>query len=276
MLDTFLTWAGRGASIAGVLLATFCALRLRRPLVRLFFRWGILEADRAPTLEPMLVSASRWLIWLAALLAALSVLGADVRQVLTGAGIVGVALGLGAQNVVRDVIAGFFIMVENQFHPGDYIQINGDIEGLVESLDLRMTRLRGWDGAVVCIGNAAIVRVKNFNRDGMRVIIEASVPFEADHARVRQAIEALCGEMARTHREHFLPDDAGGLLEPPFLYGITDISSTKGVGATYCIMGLTRVDSYWLVGREIRRLLLERLRQYGVHLSYPQRVWHEK
>lgn len=275
LVQALVRWGGRLALSALVIALAVAALHLRRPVTRLVFRWSRVPAERASNLEPIYLSLSKWLVWASSLLAVMSLLGADLAQVVTGAGIIGLALGLGAQSVVRDMIAGFFIMVENQFRPGDYVQINGEVEGVVESVDLRITRLRGWDGALVCLGNQAIARVKNYNRDGMRVIIEASVPFSVDHARVREVIEALCAEMAKTHREDFLTDPYGRLIEPPFLYGITDISSARGVGATYCVMALTKVDSYWYIAREIRRLLLERMGQEGIHLSYPQRIYHQ-
>lgn len=268
---SLLLW-GRIAGVLIILGVTLLLLRLRRPLIERALRWSQPNTDEAAPLGPLLLSASKWLLWAAAALSTVAVLGGNVWQVMTGAGIVGVALGLGAQNVVRDVISGFFIMVENQFRPGDYVQINGEFEGEIESLDLRMTRLRGWDGAVVCIGNASIQRVKNYNRDAMRVMIDLSVPFEVDHRRVRQVLRALCQEMARTHREHFL-EAQGHLIEPPWLYGVTDISSAKGVGATYTIMALTKVESYWYISRETRRLVLERLQGAGIHLSYPHRFW---
>lgn len=273
--DGLLLWWGRLAGLVAIVAATFLAQRYRRGAILLLLRWGGSDPGESGNLQHVLLVLSRWVVWAVGALAALRLMGADVWQVLTGAGIVGVAVGLGAQNVVRDMIAGFFIMVENQFRPGDYIQINGEVEGVVESLDLRMTKLRGWDGAVVCIGNAAIIRVKNYNRDAMRVIVEASVPFEADHARVRSVMEDLCVEMARSHREHFLHNEDGSLMEPPFLYGVTDINSARGVGATYCIMALTQVGSYWFVAREIRRLLLERLREHELLLAYPQRIFRQ-
>jgi small-conductance mechanosensitive channel len=268
-----LLWWEQTAVLVLILSLLITALRLRRRFVTLLFRSGVIAPDREQTLGPIILSLSRWMIWISGVLGMLSALGADLWQVLTGASILGLALGLGAQNVVRDIIAGFFIMVENQFRPGDYVSINGDLEGRVEGLDLRMTRLRGWDGAVICIGNATITRVKNFNREAMRVIIYASVPFEADHRQVRLVLESLCAEMSETHREHFL-EEGGALVEPPFLYGVTDINSSKGVGATYCVMGLTKVDAYWYVEREVRRMLLERLQMAAIHLSYPQRVYH--
>lgn len=274
MLPRLLLLATRLTGVVLVGAGSFLALRHRRSLIALLFHWHVLPADRADTLGPILVSVTRWLIWGVSLIGILTLAGADVLQVLTGAGLVGLALAMGAQNVVRDIIAGLFIMVEDQYRPGDYVMINGETEGIVESLDLRMTRLRGWDGAVVSIGNATVTRVKNYSRDQMRVIIEAAVPFEEDHAKVRAVIQELCADLARTHREHLIQAD-GVLLEPPFLYGVVDINSAKGVGATYCIMALTQVNSYWFVAREIRRLLLERFRQHGLRLSYPQRVFHQ-
>lgn len=274
MLPRLVLLATRLTGVVLVGAGGLLALRHRRSLIALLFHVKVLPPDREDTLGPILISVTRWLIWAISLLTVLTLCGADVLQVLTGAGLVGLALAMGAQNVVRDIIAGIFIMVEDQYRPGDYVKLNGETEGIVESLDLRMTRLRGWDGAVVSIGNASVTRVKNYNRDQMRVIIEAAVPFEEDHAKVRAVIQEVCTELARTHREHLIQEN-GLLVEPPFLYGVVDINSAKGVGATYCIMALTQVNSYWFVAREIRRLLLERFRQNGIRFSYPQRIFHQ-
>jgi small-conductance mechanosensitive channel len=267
-------WGGRILGTLLVAVLAWLAMRYRRALFAMLLRRGWIDPHRAPHAEALLSASSRWVILSAAALAALAVLGADLAKVLTGASILGLALGLGAQGAVRDLIAGFFIMLEDQYRPGDYVQVNGEMEGLVETLNLRVTKLRGWDGTLLSIGNAGVLRVRNYNRDAMRVIIEAAVPFAQDHARVRQVIEQLCAEMAKTHREHLLAED-GVLLEPPFLYGIVDIASARGIGATYCIMALTQVESYWFIAREIRRLVLERFQAEGISLSYPQRVFHE-
>lgn len=274
LLERFGLIGGRAVGVALAVALAWAALHVRRPLISLLLSLTLSEAERIPNVERILLSVTRWLVWLICFLGVLSLFGADVWQVITGAGIIGVALGLGAQNVVRDMIAGFFIMVENQYSPGDWVEVNGQFEAMVEALDLRMTRLRGWDGAVVYLGNSSILKVKNFNRDGLRALVEVAVPFEADQSRVRAVIDGLCREMAQSYREHYLHHQ-GQMVEPPHLYGVTDISSARGVGVTYCMMALTRPESYWYVLRETRRLLVERLAAQGIPLSYPQRVFRQ-
>lgn len=258
--------------IAVIIIIALILLKLRKAAIKKLFNMTKWDEKKEQTLSSVLMSTSKYIISVIAALMILSELGAEIGPILAGAGIVGLAVGFGAQNLVKDIITGFFIMFEDQFHVGDYVEINGEITGTVEELGLRMTKIREWGGHVNYIGNSSIQRVKNYNREKMRALISVIIPYEEDHKKVKQVIDQLCKEMSETHKEHFVQDQEGNIAEPPQLYGIVDIEKNQ-LGAKYTIIGLAKDTSYFFICKEIRRLILEKFNENNIRIAYPKRIY---
>jgi small conductance mechanosensitive channel len=153
------------------------------------------RSARLNTLGGLLSSAIGYAIFFVALLMVLGEFGLDTKAVLTTAGVFGVAVGLGSQKLVRDVIGGFFILLENQFSVGETVTLGGPaVSGVVEEMGLRVTRLRDASGALVLVGNADITCVTNHSRGPGVVNVDVLLPEDADLKRFEeQAAKAIAG-----------------------------------------------------------------------------------
>ncbi|WP_199615098.1 mechanosensitive ion channel family protein [Paenibacillus alkalitolerans] len=258
--------------IVSIIAVTWLALKVRKILISRIFLITRLDVKQRDTLESLLLSFTRYVFVIIALLMCLSNLGVEVGPIIAGAGVIGLAVGFGAQTLVKDLITGFFIIFEDQFSVGDYVTINnGEINGTVVSVGLRATKIRTWAQHVVVIQNSEIRISQNYNREKMRAIVNVTVPYETDPADVERAVHSVSQYMVQHMKHLFLLDDKGEVIEPPQLYGITDVEN-NALGAKYTAVALVKDVHYFTACKEMRRLLVEELKSGGVHISYPRRV----
>jgi small conductance mechanosensitive channel len=216
--------------------------------------------QRAQTLSQILRSAGLVLIVLIAGTMILRELGLDVGPIIAGAGIVGLAIGFGAQTLVKDVISGFFILLENQFSVGDSIQVDG-IAGGVEKMTLRATFLRDLEGTLHIIPNGEIRTLANKTKDWARAVVNVGVGYEAHVDRVLAVLEDVGRQLSAD--ETFGPM----LLEDPTAVGPLEFGDSA---VTVRLMVKTRAGQQWRVGRELRRRIKEAFEQEGIEIPYPQ------
>jgi len=216
--------------------------------------------QRAQTLSQILRSAGLVLIGLIAGTMILRELGLDIGPIIAGAGIVGLAIGFGAQTLVKDVISGFFILLENQFSVGDSIQV-GSIGGGVEKMTLRATFLRDIEGTLHIIPNSEIRILANKTKDWARAVINVGVGYEADLDQVLAVLENVGRELHAD--ETFGPL----LLEEPTAMGPLELGDSA---VTMRLMVKTHAGQQWGVGREMRRRIKEAFAQEGIDIPYPQ------
>ncbi|XEC94909.1 mechanosensitive ion channel family protein [Paenibacillus tarimensis] len=280
--ETYLTWdfwedklqllLNRSFIIIIILLMTWLVLRIRKAVISRVFTITRLDKKQRDTLESLLLSFTRYVIFIIAALLSLSNLGMDIAPVIAGAGVIGLAVGFGAQTLVKDLITGFFIIFEDQFSVGDYVTINnGQINGTVVSVGLRATKIRTWAQHVVVIQNSEIKVSQNYNRERMRAIVNVTVPYETDPSDVEKAVHAAAHRMVGEMPHLFLTNDKGEAVEPPQLYGITDVENSA-LGAKYTVVCLVKDDHYWTACKELRKMLLEELKTLRVQISYPRRI----
>ncbi len=155
---------------------------------------------RIKSLKTISRSVVRTTLGLVAFAMVLTELGLDIGALLATAGIAGLAIGFGAQKLVRDTITGFFIIVENQYGVGEYITI-GPVTGMVTDMGLRITKLRSDDGLVHIIANGDITRVTNHSRGGVATSIELTFTYDTDINTVRDLLEKVCSNMTEEHIE---------------------------------------------------------------------------
>ena len=171
------------------------------------------RALRLTTASSTIAGAATVAIFTVALFVALAQFNISLGPLLAGAGIAGVALGFGAQNIVRDVLAGIFVIVEDQYGIGDVIDV-GRASGTVESISLRMTRVRDIEGTLWFIPNGSLTEVGNKTQRWARVILDVDVAYGADHHEASRLIKEAADEMWND------PDSAVRLLEEPELWGV--------------------------------------------------------
>src|SRR5437763_5396358 len=184
---------------------TLAIRRMRRHLDGAARLTGALNLRRTATIVGIVTSVFRIVIWTIVGLLILGQFGVDLGPLIAGAGIVGVALGFGAQSLVRDFLAGFFILLENQFTVGDAVELTTDVSavkvsGRVEALTLRATCVRAEDGSLNVIPNGNLHIVSNRSRGQARVLVEVHLPRGENLDDVRRLLAALCEELRRDER----------------------------------------------------------------------------
>lgn len=216
---------------------------------------------RAKTVLAVIRRPLLFVIWTVVLLGVLAELGLHVQPLLAGAGIgagiVGVAVGFGGQTLIKDMIAGLFLLIENQIRLGDIAMINGT-GGLVEEINLRTTVLRSENGAVHVFPNGSIAMLANLTREFAQAVIEVPVGFEDDPDR---AI-ALLGEIGRE-----LQADQGygpSILAPLEVMGVDRILNS---GIVIKARLKTLAMRQWVVGREFNRRMVKRFAEEGISLA---------
>jgi len=220
------------------------------------------RAKRARTLGSVITKAATVLIVGIAVLMILRELRIDIAPVLTGAGIVGLAVGFGAQTLVRDIISGFFLILEDQVRVGDVAAING-IGGLVEQLNLRTIVLRDAEGAVHVFPNGSITTLANRSKDFSYYVIDLPISYQEDPDRITAILRRIGEEMQNDSR--FGPF----ILEPIEVLGV-DAFSVWSMQLKVRIK--TVPQKQWDVGRELRKRIKKAFDELGIEMTFPERV----
>ena len=219
--------------------------------------------SRIRTLASVFDSAAAIVIWVWAVLAILSELGVNVGPLIASAGIVGVALGFGAQSLVKDFLSGIFMLLEDQYGVGDTIDAGDGIIGDVEDISLRITTLRDIDGTLWYVRNGEILRVGNMSDQYSIARIEVPVSLSNNTEDAWEIILEATKEFA----QH--PKIADAVLEEPTMNGMTEINPDH---ATYRLSVKTLPSRQWEVQRLIQSKLINRLREKGIALPYPEGI----
>ncbi|MDY6875413.1 MAG: mechanosensitive ion channel family protein [Chloroflexota bacterium] len=188
----------------------------------------------------------------------------DITPLLAGAGVAGLAVSLGAQTLIRDLIGGFLILVENQYTLEDVIQV-GDVSGEVERLTLRATYLRDTNGRLHIIPNGEVRVVSNLTKDWSRALVDLVVAYDEDLDRVLYVLEMTAEEFAQ------IPAFESQLLEPPQVMGPISLGDWA---ITVRVMVKTQPGKQWEIARELQKRILAVCERENITLPYPrQEVW---
>jgi small conductance mechanosensitive channel len=223
------------------------------------------EKKREDTLIQVFSTTLKITILTLALLMILQELGVQIGPILAGAGIVGLAFGFGGQYLIRDIISGLFIILENQFRVGDIIRIQ-DISGEVKEITLRKTTLRDIDGVVHHIPHGEVTTVSNLSKNFARVNLNIGVGYETDMEQLINVVNRVGKELA----EH--PDWKNSILDAPKFFRVDDLADSAVV---IKILGDTIPHKQWEVMGEMRKRLLIEFRKEGIEIPFPQRVVHQ-
>lgn len=214
---------------------------------------------RADTLSGVLTATVQIIVILVIAFMLLSELGINITPILTGVGVVGIAIGFGAQSLVKDVIAGLFIIMENQYRKGDVVRI-ADIAGLVEDVNLRRTLLRDLDGIVHVVPNGEIRAASNFTKEWSRVNLNISVAYDTDLSRAISVINRVGEELAKD------PQWAPFILKPPQVLRVDNLGDS---GIEIKILGDTKPIKQWDVMGELRLRLKKVFDEEGIEIPWP-------
>ncbi|SMB87679.1 small conductance mechanosensitive channel [Desulfonispora thiosulfatigenes DSM 11270] len=262
--------------IIGILVATRVVNKLGAILIDQLFKdhFNINEkmqitTRRVDTLSKLLKNILSYSLYFIAIITILDMFNVPVKAILGGAGIIGVAIGFGAQNLVKDIITGFFIIFEDQYAVGEYVDINGKI-GTVEEIGLRLTKVRDWGGQLYIIPNGNIGQVTNYNRGSMRAIVEIGISYKDNLKHAIQVIEIAC--------EKVYQEMIDIIDEKPFVHGVTKLDSNF---VTVRVTGTTKDMSHWMLERNLRLRIREEFDSQGLgapfqHIVYINADDHKK
>jgi small-conductance mechanosensitive channel len=215
------------------------------------------RVQRAETVGALLKSIASFGIWTLAGLMALGTVGLDLGPLIAGAGIVGVAVGFGSQNLVRDFISGIFMLMEDQYGVGDVVDA-GPATGTVEGVGLRTTRLRDVSGTLWHIPNGEIRRIGNRSQGWARALVDVEVAYSTDLDDATRTIERVAAELASD--EQWAPK----ILEQPEVWGVEELGPD---GIRVRLGAKTRPLEQWKVARELRARLKVAFDQAGIEVS---------
>ncbi|MGQ0846413.1 MAG: mechanosensitive ion channel family protein [Sporichthyaceae bacterium] len=226
------------------------------------------EVDRAErakhrqSVAQVLIWTVNVLMFCIAAVRIVNLLGFSITGLVAPAAVLGVALGFGAQRVVQDLLAGFFIITERQYGLGDVIRISDmgsptGVSGTVEEISLRITRLRSAEGELIMIPNGQLVQVTNLSRDWARAVVDIAVPPTADIGEALRVIRETCVAA-------FADDRMRGLLtEAPVVVGVDKVTVSQ---VTIRIWAPTKPGSQWETGRALRGRILVALHREGINM----------
>ena len=253
-----------GLRVLLITVLTFIALRVAKFVSTRLLTFSLKTDDiefkkRVDTLSSIIQNILFIAITFVAAIIVLGELGVEIGPVLAAAGIVGLAVGFGAQNLVQDVISGFFILLEDQIRVGDVVQI-GDKGGVVEKVTLRTVILRDLSGNVHFIRNGQIQVVTNMTKEYGRYVFDIGVAYKEDVDHVIEVVKRVDEEM----RNH--PDFKDDILEPIEILGLDQFAESAVIVKARI---KTRPIKQWGVGREFNRLLKKRFDEEGIEIPFP-------
>lgn len=248
--------AGILVKVGQVLIRRFFAIKLKSPMRK--------SERREKTMIKLLENTLKYVVYFSAILAVLTEFEIDVKGLLAGAGVLGLAVGFGAQSLVKDVISGFFIIFEDQFGVGDYVRINS-AEGTVSEIGLRTTKIALFGGELYTVPNGQIGEVINFSVTNSMVLLDLALSYETDidHA------EVLINEFLKD-----LPKDRyAQVIGIPEVLGVQSIEPSR---ILLRIMAETEPVANFSVGRKLRQDLKRFLDENGIEMPYPKMVLYEE
>jgi moderate conductance mechanosensitive channel len=247
-----------------VLIAILSAWLARRVIRRLSKRiaaapelgplGGARRSQRVETIGHVMSSIVTVFIFVIAVFVIMGELGLEIAPMVAGAGVVGVALGFGAQSIVRDFLSGFFMVVEDQFGVGDVIDVGG-VQGEVEEFTLRVTRLRDVEGNVWHVPNGSVLRVGNKSQQWSRAVVDITVGFDVDLTQATELIKRLADEM--WHEDRW----TDVILSEPEVW---PAESLVAEGAVMRTVVKTKPHEQWNVGRELRTRIIKEFDDAGI------------
>lgn len=219
------------------------------------------KGARALTIAKLLNSVVKYVIWFVVIMVILSSLGVDLTPFIASAGVVGLAVGFGAQEIVKDFISGFFIIFDGEFEVGEIIEVDG-FKGTVLTIGLRTTVIENWMGQRKIINNGAIEKIVNFSRNNSLAIVDFGVAYETDLLKVSDIMPAFLEEIKEKYEV---------ITEMPSFLGIIELADSS---INMRIIAKTETMKHFQVERDIRKDVVLYFREHDIEIPFPQVVVH--
>nr|WP_237648568.1 mechanosensitive ion channel family protein [Sediminibacillus terrae] len=251
-----------------ILIISALIIRIGTTLINRIFR----KRERGPfriserrenTLKKLVQNTLTYVVYFTAFIMILDAMTIPIGALLAGAGVAGLAIGFGTQNLVRDVITGFFIIFEDQFSVGDYIQTAG-IEGTVEEIGLRTTKILSWTGELHIVPNGSVDQVTNYSIHNSIAVVDVNIPYEADIPTAERIIEQLLPELPAQYPE---------MITVPELLGVQTMETSHVV---IRVIAEVVPMEHWMIARVMRREIKGRLERHGIDIPLPRMVMYSR
>ncbi|MBR5328659.1 MAG: mechanosensitive ion channel family protein [Firmicutes bacterium] len=267
MWDVFLSWYHDGGILVTLFNIVITALlaflfdRFLCHIVNKVFSGEVTvgQNNRRITLKRVLKNVTHYVVAFVGAIIILSDLGVNVASILAAAGVIGLAVSFGAQSLIKDIFAGFFIIFEDQYGVGEYITVNNNFTGIVELVGLRTTELRGDSGELVIIPNGSITDVVNYCRGAFRIKETFEISFDSHIDEAEDVIRRVVNQYYDEHPESMAD-------KRPIVDGL-DIIGASGVSV--CVFIWVQPMDQWHVARELRKLVVQALQAEGITIPYP-------
>ncbi len=248
-------------TVASVIIWIFIGIILIKLMKRATYRLFKLDkrSARALTIGKLLNSIFRYIIWFIVGIVILGDLNIDVTPFIASAGVIGLAIGFGAQEIVKDFISGFFIIFEGSFDVNDVVEISG-FKGNVISLGLRTTTIKNWKGEVKTVNNGDIRSLINFSKDNSVAIVEFSVAYDTDLVRLKTLMVGF---------EELIGTKFKGMVESPKYLGISELADSS---INLMMIARTKPNEHYQVQRDMKQELIIYLNENKVEIPFPHMV----
>lgn len=274
VLDRSFDWLStsgiRVVLIATTMIVAFSLLQRGMAKLRRLYEGALpdpAEIQRASTLTQIVRDVARIAIFFVGVMMILSEMGIDLKPMLAAAGLGGLAIGFGAQSLVKDVISGFFILLENSIRVGDVVEVAG-VSGLVEQIELRSIRLRDLAGNVHVVPNGVIDKVKNMTKDYSYYVFDVGVAYREDVDEVMATLKSIADEL---QADPAFKDD---ILDPLEMLGVDQFAHSAVI--IKCRVK-TQPIKQWRIGREMNRRIKKTFDAKGIEIPFPHQTiyWGE-
>jgi small-conductance mechanosensitive channel len=238
----------------------------RRVIKKMFQRLQTrdsISTGRALTLQSLSLNVLSYTLIFMFIVMVFDVFKYDATALLAGAGVVGLAIGFGAQGLVSDVVTGFFLLLEKQIDVEDYVTIAG-IEGIVEQVGLRTTQIRGFDGTLHYLPNREIITVSNHSRGNMRALVDIGISYDDDIDQAITVLQEVCDRIAAEDEN---------IVDGPNVLGVQALGTSDVI---IRIIAKTENGQQWEVERKLRKTIKEQLEANGIEIPFPHQVLIEK
>ncbi|OZU89456.1 mechanosensitive ion channel protein MscS [Virgibacillus indicus] len=263
-------WISIGSGLVKIIIIIILALTIvkvtRNVIDRVFKKreTGPLRITerRENTLKKLIKSVIAYVVYFIAFIMILdNVMGFNVGALIAGAGVAGLAIGFGAQNLVRDIISGFFIIFEDQFSVGDYVLVSG-VEGTVEEIGLRTTKILSWTGELNVLPNGNVTQVTNYSVTNGLSVVDINIPYESDIADAEKIIEEVVIG---------LPEKYDFFISTPTIHGVQVLDVSHYV---IRVIAETQPVFQWAGERAIRKETQDKLYKSGIEIPSPRLVMY--
>jgi small-conductance mechanosensitive channel len=253
--------------LIGLIIVFFIVKGVVNTLIRRSFK-NITERDnisvgRSKTLQSLTLNVFSYILVFIFVVMVFEIFDYDAKALLAGAGVIGLAIGFGAQGLVSDVVTGFFLLLEKQIDVDDYVTTAG-FSGIVESVGLRTTQIRGFDGTLHYLPNRLIASLSNHSRGNMRALVDIGISYNDDIDHAIQVLQEACDKIAA--------EDLA-IKEGPNVLGVQSLGTSDIV---IRILAKTENMAQWAVERKLRKGLKEALDANGIEIPFPHQVYIEK